>query len=76
MPRADGSPTIAEMMAGMEDEDLSPPDTREHPCPGCDREIYGPHRFRCPYGARGAKTTLNAPLAPALTLPPKGGPCG
>jgi hypothetical protein len=56
MPRADGTMTIEEMIASVEDGE-EPADPREgkpwpeeEDCPGCPGQRDGEHKFSCAYG--------------------------
>lgn len=72
MPRADGKPTIDEIMAeckAWEAEWPEPEDTRTNPCPACPGEMGGQHKFSCQYGGRPTKIYSQAGIAPKLEMP-------
>ena len=60
MPRPDGKPTIAEIVAELENDPREgktwPP---EEDCPGCDQHRDGPHRFGCSlHGKQQLRVTI------------------
>jgi hypothetical protein len=63
MPRADGTPTIAEMIAEVDEVETDDRSRKQWPpeedCPGCDKHRDGPHRFGCTlHGVRATQVVL------------------